>query len=138
LAAASGGAIEGLIEVERWKFCRATLSHGWWGNSGLELMWTRRTSGRALLAKEREFYIEVDTSEENGVTFWHCKYETDRHGSYCRYSFKTPRPRAFYAQAVAARDESKVIAGHLPKGGVLALESHAGAGGAPRRARMRL
>ncbi len=109
LAAASREAIDGEIEVERWKFVWHRPAHGYWGHSGADHLWTRPSSSRALLAKEREFYLEVTTSEHEGVTTWQCKYETDRQGSYCRYVFRTPHPREFYAMAVAARVERSAI-----------------------------
>ena len=109
LAAASPDAIEGKIEVERWKFIWHRSTHGYWGRSGADYLWTRPSSSRALLAKEREFYMKVTTSEHEGVTTWQCKYETDQHGSYCRHVFKTRHPREFYEMDVAARSERMII-----------------------------
>ena len=80
LAAASRDAIDGEIEVERWKFIWHRSAHGYWGRSDADYLWTRPSSSRALLAKEREFYMKVTSSEHEGVTTWQCKYETDQHG----------------------------------------------------------
>lgn len=109
IAAASRDAIDRVIQIERWKYVWPRRAHGYGGRPGLEPLWTRATSRRALLAKEREFYMEITTSEHEGVTTWQCKYETDVDGSYCRYTFRTHQPRVFYAMAVAARSEQKTI-----------------------------
>lgn len=109
LVAASRDAIGGEIEVERWKFVWGGIDCGYWRRSGVEFLWRRRSSSRAFLAKESEFYVEVATSEHEGVTTWQCKYNTDSDGSYCRYVFRTPRPRDFYRMSVAARSERKII-----------------------------
>ena len=109
LAAASRDAIDGEIEVERWKFIWHRSAHGYWGRSGADYLWTRPSSSRAVLAKVRDFYVKVITWEQEGVTTWQCSYETDRHDSYCRYEFRTRQPREFYAMAVAARSERKTI-----------------------------
>lgn len=110
LAAATADAIDGRVEVERWKFTWGRRSWRYRGASSVEWVWTRPTSGTALIAKERDFHIKAETADDvDGTTIWHCKYETDRDGSYCRYVFRTRCPREFYALAVAAKSERKTI-----------------------------
>ena len=107
LAAAARDAIEGEIEVQCWKFIWGSARS--WARADVHFLWARRSSSRALLTKVRDFYVEVITREEGGITTWQCTYETDRHGSYCRYELRTRQPREFYAMAVAARSERSAI-----------------------------
>ena len=81
LAAALSEAIKGSIEVTRWKFVWGRIRRGQWvGRSDVECLWTRPSSARAILAKERKFNLKVETADDNGSTVWGCKYKTDRHG----------------------------------------------------------
>jgi len=110
LAAAARDAIDGMIKVERWKyFSWSGIRRGFYERSGVERVSTRRLSWRTLLARTRELSLEVSAHDDDGVTIWFCEDQTDQHGSFCLYVFRTPHPREFYAMAVAARSELKDI-----------------------------
>jgi hypothetical protein len=118
LATATADAIDGSIVVERWKHCWTPRFKGYWGLSDIQHMWSRKTSARALLAKERDYYFKVETTAVDDGTVWNCTYKTDMDGSYCRYVFRTPGTRDFYEQAVGARIERAAISaeiGHEPR-----------------------